>query len=99
VTPKEFIAWREALGGRRFLLTLGSGLVNTGLVIASRISEDIFQNLILGTVGAYILGATYQTVKNHAVDNPAPVAPAVPVYSASTVVNSSGVQPPDGQNP
>jgi uncharacterized membrane protein YeaQ/YmgE (transglycosylase-associated protein family) len=63
MTPEQFTAWREALGGRRFFLTLGAGIVSTGLVWFEVIDQGTFLTLILGTVGAYITGATMQALK------------------------------------
>lgn len=48
------------VGGRRFVLTLGCGIVNTLLVIFEVITGDIYQMIIIGTVGAYIAGAAVQ---------------------------------------
>lgn len=56
-------------GGRRFVLTLGCGIVCTGLVIGKVITGEVFQVIILGTVGAYITGNTVGDIfgkKDHA---------------------------------
>ncbi|MFO0467564.1 MAG: hypothetical protein ACK5ZS_01245 [bacterium] len=50
----------STLGGRRFILTLGCGIVCTGLVIAGTIDPTTFRDIILGTVAAYIAGNTWQ---------------------------------------
>lgn len=47
-------------GGRRFLLTLGCGVVNTWLVYAGVITGEVYQVIILGTVGIFIGGNTVQ---------------------------------------
>lgn len=47
-------------GGRRFVLTLGCGVVNTGLVYLQAITPEVYQWIILGTVAAYITGNTAQ---------------------------------------
>lgn len=53
----------NTLGGRRFLITLGCGIACTGLVFFSKIDGYIFRDIIIATVGAYIVGNTYQKVK------------------------------------
>jgi hypothetical protein len=60
MTPEQLHKWIEAAGGRRFLLTLGSSIVNTGLVIAKVISETTFAQLIMGTVAVFIAGASWK---------------------------------------
>jgi hypothetical protein len=50
----------ESLGGRRFVLTLGCGIVCTALVAFGHIEGAIFRDIILGTVAAYIAGNTWQ---------------------------------------
>lgn len=45
---------------RKFVLTLGCGIVCSALVWAGKISPDVFQWVILGTVGAYIAGNVVQ---------------------------------------
>lgn len=65
MSPGTLITWREALGGRRFLLTVGAGVVNTALVWFGKISPEIFRDLILGTVAVYIAGATVHKVKGN----------------------------------
>lgn len=64
--PVKFQALNDlirAAGGRRFLLTVGSGLVNTGLLIGAYIDMSTFKELILATVAVYIASNTYQKVK------------------------------------
>lgn len=81
MTPAEFIKWREALGGRRFLLTLGAGVVFTALRINDLLDQTIFRDLLLGTVGTYIAARAYIEVKDRGnktpvdrVDSPDPGA-------------------------
>lgn len=47
-------------GGTRFLLALGSCLINTLLLMHGDISEKTYEFLIMGTVGAFITGNTVQ---------------------------------------
>jgi hypothetical protein len=46
----------ENVGGRRFFLVLGAGLVNTLLLMGGYLTEDNYVVLTLATVGAYIAG-------------------------------------------
>lgn len=56
----------EAFGGRRYLLTVGCGWVNTALLMGGYIDQSIFRDLIIATVAAYIAGNTIQKVKGEA---------------------------------
>ncbi len=53
----------EKIGGRRFLLTLGCGMACTLLVWEAKISDEIFRDIIIATVAAYIAGNVVQKVK------------------------------------
>ncbi len=52
-----------ALGGRRFLMTMGCGIACTVLVWFAKIDGNIFRDIIIATVAVYIGGNTYQKVK------------------------------------
>lgn len=52
----------ESLGGRRFLMSLGAGLSSTVLVWFGKITPEVYQWIVLGTVAAYITGNTTQKV-------------------------------------
>lgn len=52
-----------ALGGRRFILCLGAGIVSSILVWYAKISPEIYRDVVLGTVGAYIIGNTFQKTR------------------------------------
>ncbi len=52
----------DAFGGRRFFLTLGAGVVHTGLRIADLLSQEIYRDLTITTVGVYIGAGTAQHV-------------------------------------
>jgi hypothetical protein len=54
--------WRW-VGGRRFLLTVGSGVINTALLWFDKLDKTTFRDIILGTVGAYIVANTWQKYK------------------------------------
>jgi hypothetical protein len=56
-------SWIPAVGGRRFILTAGSGLVNTVLLWFGKLTESGFVTVTLATVAAYISANTYQKVK------------------------------------
>lgn len=51
------------LGGRRFLLCVGSAAICTYLIINGHISESIYRDLIVATVAVYIAGNTAQKLK------------------------------------
>lgn len=55
--------WLRALGGRRFFMCLGCGIVTTILVWFSKIDPNVYQNLIGWTVGVYVAGDTAQRIK------------------------------------
>lgn len=57
------ITW---LGGRRFTLAFGCGVACTVLRAIERLDDATFGVVVLGTVGAYIAGNTYQKVKGNA---------------------------------
>lgn len=56
--PNIYAKW----GGRRFLLTLGCGIVCTLLVREDTIPPEVFENLIIWTVAAYIGGNSAQKI-------------------------------------
>lgn len=47
-------------GGTRFLLTFGSCLINTALLVFGYIDQKTYEFLIVATVGAFITGNTVQ---------------------------------------
>lgn len=55
--------WIANLGGRRFLLCVGSSIVCTYLIMNGFISEGIYRDLIIATVAVYIAGNTAQKMK------------------------------------
>lgn len=68
VTPEIFWRW---VGGRRFALTVGSGIVNTALRWFEKIDVPTFRDLIIATVGAYIAASTVQKWKESSNAKPA----------------------------
>lgn len=63
MSSTQFRKWVEAIGGRRFLLALGAGIMSSILVWFTKISSETYQWVILGTVGAFISAATWQKTK------------------------------------
>lgn len=51
------------LGGRRFLLTVGCGVVTSALLWFGKLDPTTYSVVVLGTVGAYIAGNTVQKLK------------------------------------
>jgi hypothetical protein len=66
MNPQRLTEWREALGGRRFLITVGAGVVNTALLIGAFITENVYAQLTFATVAVYIAGRAYTEVKTNA---------------------------------
>lgn len=52
-----------ACGGRRFIMTMGCGIACTMLVWFTKITPEIFRDIIIATVAAYIAGNVVQKVK------------------------------------
>ena len=53
----------QTFGGRRFLLSIGSGLVTSILTWAGKIDGATYATVIIATVGAYIAGNVVSEVK------------------------------------
>ncbi len=53
----------EKLGGRRFIICMLIGAATALLTYLGKIDGGVYTAVILGTVGAYITGNTYQKVK------------------------------------
>lgn len=53
----------ENTGGRRFIMAMGAGISCTVLVWFGKITPEVFQWTVLGTVAAYITGNTFQKTK------------------------------------
>jgi hypothetical protein len=52
-----------AVGGRRFVMTMGCGVACTTLVWFAKIDGSIFRDIIIATVAVYIGGNTIQKIK------------------------------------
>ena len=63
----------EAYGGRRFLMAMGAGITATILQWFGKLDQagTNYVILVMGTVGAYIAGNTYQKVKSPTSDKEA----------------------------
>jgi hypothetical protein len=55
----------DFLGGRRFMLTVGCGVATSILQVLGKLDPagSTYALVIVGTVGAYITGNTYQKIK------------------------------------
>jgi hypothetical protein len=51
----------NSLGGRKFLITIGCGVVTTILVWFGKIDGTTYTAVILGTVGVYLAANAYQS--------------------------------------
>lgn len=58
--PRSLIS---TLGGRRFMLSLGAGVVSSILVWYSKITPEIYRDVIIACVAVYIGGNTWQKTK------------------------------------
>jgi hypothetical protein len=50
----------DPIGGRRFLMTMGCGIVCTVLVWFGKIDGNIFRDVVIATVAVYIAGNVIQ---------------------------------------
>lgn len=60
MSPELTRAWISALGGRRFLLTIGANLVNSLLFVFGFLTESGYLTTFGGTVAAYLAVAGWQ---------------------------------------
>lgn len=68
MTPELALAWINGLGGRRFVMTAGCGLVTTLMRIGGFISGSEYVTIILATVAVYIAAETHSKVEAKKVD-------------------------------
>lgn len=54
----------QALGGRKFILTMLTGISTSVLVYLKSIPPEIYSMVTLGTVGAFIMGNSTESIKN-----------------------------------
>lgn len=62
MTPQEVTNWRAALGGTRFLLTVGCSVINSVFFACGVLSENGYLMILSGTVFAYVASATTQAI-------------------------------------
>lgn len=53
----------EEFGGRRFILALGAGVMTTILTWFGKVDGAVYATVVLGTVGVYVAGNTYQKTR------------------------------------
>ncbi len=56
MTPELFWRW---VGGTRFVMTVGAGIVDTGLLLLGKLTGDQYVTLTLATVAVFIGAAAY----------------------------------------
>ncbi len=61
MTPELFWKW---VGGTRFAMTVGAGIVDTGLCIMDKLTGDQYVTVTLATVGIFIGAAAYTKTKS-----------------------------------
>lgn len=62
-TQDEWAKLIQTAGGRRFILTCAAGIASCLLVWFGKVTSDAWAMVQLGTVAAYITGASYEAVK------------------------------------
>ena len=55
----------EWLGGRRFIISMLIGAATALLTYCGKVTDSTYSMVILGTVGMYITGNTFQKVKTN----------------------------------
>lgn len=60
MSAASLTAWREAAGGRRFILALGAGVVSTVLFIFGKLTEEHYMALQMGAVVAYLAANNHE---------------------------------------
>lgn len=50
-------------GGRRFVMTMGAGIVDTLLLIGGHLSGEQYVTVTIATIGAFITANTWQQIK------------------------------------
>ncbi len=72
MTPETLTAWREATGGRRFLLAVGCSAINTLLFACGILSESGYLMILGGTVFTYIGARVSESIAHKKVDGASP---------------------------
>jgi hypothetical protein len=68
MTPEIVNLWIKALGGTRFLLTVGNGIVCSVLLMGGHLTGSEFVTIVLSTTAVYIGADTYHRVQAKKVD-------------------------------
>lgn len=68
MTPEKVAQWREALGGRRFLMCMGCAFINTilfaiGFPLAHPMTEGGYLMILGGTVFTFVSANTTEKFK------------------------------------
>lgn len=63
MTPEITSLWIKALGGPRFLLTVGNGLVCAMLLVGGFLTGSEFVAIVMGTTAVYIAARSHEKVK------------------------------------
>lgn len=50
-------------GGRRFLMTIGCGVITSFLLFHGKLTPETYRDIIIATLAVYIGGNTYQKTK------------------------------------
>jgi hypothetical protein len=61
--PETIEKWLVALGGRRFIMTMGAGMVHTALLVLKFLDQQTYMTLTISTVAVYIGANTTQKIK------------------------------------
>lgn len=69
--PETIKAYREAIGGRRFIMVMGAGVVTSALVFCGKIDVGAYVTLQLATIGAYVAANTTERIKGTPDQKPA----------------------------
>lgn len=56
----DHLPWFARLGGRRFILTVGCGVICSILLAWGKLTDASYTTIILGTVAVYISANTFQ---------------------------------------
>lgn len=68
MTPELTAYWIKALGGTRFLLTVGNGLVCAGLLIGGWLTGSEFVTVALSTTAVFIAAESHVKIETKKVD-------------------------------
>ena len=63
ITPEKVNAWLAAVGGRRFIMTMGAGMVHGVMLVLGYMNEQTYMTLTISTVAVYIGANTTQKIK------------------------------------